>query len=105
MAGEGEKREGGEGPPEDAEFAEYVEYLKKKYPEGGIKDDESAGRPHEKESAQREESAEGSSKRARGDHADQPEENEVKEGGAGRLEVEDEGGRDEEFERLWERIR
>jgi len=27
VAGEGEKREGGEGPSEDADFAEYVEYL------------------------------------------------------------------------------
>ena len=105
MAEEGEKREGGEGPNEETEFAEYVEYLKKKYPEGGIKDDESAGRPHEKESAQREESAEGSSKRARGNHTEQPEENEVKEDGAGRLEANNEGGRDEEFERLWERIK
>ena len=66
MAGEGEKREGGEGPSEETEFAEYVEYLKEKYPGGGIKDDESAGRPHGKEWAQREESAEGSSKRAWG---------------------------------------
>src|SRR2546427_9553309 len=105
MAGEGERREVGEGPPEDAEFAEYVEYLKKKYPEGGIKDDESAGRPHEKESAQREESAEGSSKRARGNHTEQPEENEVKEGDGRQLEANNEGGRDEEFERLWERIK
>src|SRR3989454_2791315 len=105
MAGEGERREGGEGPPEDAEFAEYVEYLKKKYPEGGIKNDEPAGRPHGKESAQREESAEGSSKRARGNRAEQPEENEVKEGDARQLEANNEGGRDEEFERLWERIK
>src|SRR5438445_6551548 len=105
MAGEGERREGGEGPPEDAEFAEYVEYLKKKYPEGGIKNDEPAGRPHGKESAQREESAEGTNKRARGNRAEQPEENEVKEGDARKLEANNEGGRDEEFERLWERIR
>src|SRR2546428_5603254 len=105
MAGEGEKREGGEGPSEEADFAEYVEYLREKYPRGGIKDDESAGRPHEKESAQSEESAEGSSKRARGNRAEQPEENEVKEGDARKLEANDEGGRDEEFERLWERIK
>jgi len=105
VAEEGERREGGEGPSEKAEFAEYVEYLKKKYPEGGIKDDESAGRPHEKEWAQREESAEGSSKRAWGNYAEQPEENEVKEGGARKLEAKDEGGWDEEFERLWERIK
>ncbi len=105
MAEEGERREGGEGPTEDAEFAEYVEYLREKYPEGGIKDDEFARRPHEKESAQSEESAESSSERARGNHAEHPDDNEVKEGDAGRLEADNEGGRDEEFERLWERIK
>src|SRR5437879_13660713 len=105
MAGEGERREGGEGPTEDAEFAEYVEYLKKKYPEGGIKNDESAGRPHERESAQREESGEGPNKCARGNRADQREESEVKEGDARKLEANNEGGRDEEFEGRWERDR
>src|SRR2546425_256705 len=34
MAGEGEKREGGEGPSEEADFAEYVEYLREKEPRG-----------------------------------------------------------------------
>src|SRR2546427_12798224 len=105
MAGEGERREVGEGPPEDAEFAEYVEYLKKKYPEGGIKDDESAGRPHGKERAQREESAEGSSKRAWGKYAEQPEEDEVKDGGAGKLEAKAEGGAAEELARRWAPIK
>src|SRR5207245_11712850 len=97
MAGEGEKREGGEGPPEDAEFAEYVEYLKKKYPEGGIKDDESAGRPHEKEWAQREESAEGWSKRAWGNYAEQAEEDEGEEGEGREREVKEEGVCDAEL--------
>ena len=105
MAGEGERREGGEGRSAEEEFAEFVEYLKEKYPEGGIKDEDSAGRPHEKDSAQSENSAEDSSKSAQGNHAEQPDENEVEEGDARKLETNNEGGRDEEFERLWERIK
>ncbi len=100
MTGEGEgRREGGERSPEE-EFAEFVEYLKEKYPDGGIKD-----RFREKDSVRSEESVEDSSKSAQGSHAEQHDENGVEEGDARKLEANNEGRRDEEFERLWERIK
>src|SRR5712691_5880001 len=110
---EGERDERPEGQPDELE--ELRGHIKARREESGkegnegqsraTEDDDSADRPGEKDSA-RPESARDSSQRSRENHTEQPkEENEVKEGDAGRLEANYEGGRDEELGRLRERVR